>query len=194
MAGPKVAIPALQVAELGAQVYARVDTSDRWRIDRVDSYLYSMVFNRPDSDYFRRDGLTAFLTTHLFERLTAGVEYRRDEYISLESPQAEVLDLVQPRRGPAGHAPVMTDGTMASMLVRLEFTTAPSRPTRWGVTLRDPERSDRPPRRRLLVVRLPHRQHPGDRRSGAGRRSVQVRAAGQRQRGGVAAAPPATRG
>jgi hypothetical protein len=141
MAGPKVAIPALHVAELGAQAYARVDTSDRWRIDRIDSYLYSMVFNRPDSEYYRRDGLTAFLTTHLFERLTAGVEYRRDEYTSLESPQEKYWTLFRRHEAPPRFTPIVADGTMASMLVRLEFTSAPAPAHQVGVTQRDPERS-----------------------------------------------------
>jgi hypothetical protein len=140
MLGPKVELPGLHVAELGAQLYARVDTADRWRIDRVDSYLYSMIFDRPDSEYFRREGLTAFLTTHLFERLTAGLEYRRDRYTSLESPQKKYWTLFRRHETPRA-TPAVDDGTMASMLIRLEFASAPTSSHRVGVTQRDPERS-----------------------------------------------------
>ena len=140
MGGATVQIPAIKVAELGAQYHARVDTADRWRISPLDSYLYSMVFNRPDSDYFRREGLAAFVTTHLFERLTAGIEYRRDKYTSLESPQRKYWTLFRRNESPRA-TPVIDDGTMASMLVRLEFTSLPVAAHHVGVSARDPERS-----------------------------------------------------
>lgn len=140
MGGAKVQIPALRVAELGGQAYARVDTADRWRISSIDSYLYSMVFNRPDSDYFRREGVTAFVTTHLLDRLTASLEYRRDKYTSLESPQRKYWTLFRRNEAPRT-TPVIADGTMASMLVRLEFASTPVPDHQVGVTRRDPERS-----------------------------------------------------
>jgi hypothetical protein len=140
MAGPKVSIPDFRVAELGVQFYGRVDTSDRWRIDRLDSYLWSMVFDRPDSEYFRREGLTAFLTTHFLERLTGGLEYRRDRYRSLVSPATKYWTLFNRHEAPR-FTPVVDEGTMASLLVRLEFTTDTAPAHEVGVTHRDPERS-----------------------------------------------------
>jgi hypothetical protein len=140
MAGPKVSIPDLRVAELGVQFYGRVDTSDRWRIDRLDSYLWSMIFDRPDSEYYRREGLTAFFTTHFLERLTGGLEYRRDRYRSLVSPSTKYWTLFN-RHEAARITPVVDEGTMASLLVRLEFTTNPAPAHQVGVTHRDPERS-----------------------------------------------------
>ncbi|HXU80150.1 MAG TPA: hypothetical protein VN914_02050 [Polyangia bacterium] len=140
MVGPKVQIPDARVAEAGVQFYGRVDTADRWRIDRIDSYLYSMIFDRPDSEYFQRQGLTAFLTAHLFDRLTGGVEYRRDRYRSLASPAQKYWTLFH-RHEPPRVTPVIDEGTMASMLVRLEFSTAPAPAHKVGVTQRDPERS-----------------------------------------------------
>jgi hypothetical protein len=140
MAGPKVAIPDLRVAEAGVQFYGRVDTADRWRIDRLDSYLYSMVFDRPDSEYFRREGVTAFLTTHFFDRLTAGAEYRRDRYQSLASPSPKYWTLFNRHESPRPN-PAVDEGTMGSLLIRLELTTDPTPAHRVGVTQRDPERS-----------------------------------------------------
>jgi hypothetical protein len=140
MGGAKVQIPAVKVAEVGAQYHARIDTADRWRISPIDSYLYSMIFNRPDSEYFRREGLTAFLTGHLFERLTAGLEYRRDRYTSLESPQKKYWTLFHRNEAPRP-TPVIDDGTIASMLVRLEWSSMPVAAHRVGVSARDPERS-----------------------------------------------------
>ncbi|HEY0715521.1 MAG TPA: hypothetical protein VGF45_22760, partial [Polyangia bacterium] len=73
-----LAVPSLALAELGVQGQARVDTADRWRMGRIDSYLNSLFFNRPDTEYFRRTGVSVFATFHAFERFIAGVEYRRD--------------------------------------------------------------------------------------------------------------------
>ena len=138
-AGGALEIPDAHIAELGVKGYARVDTSDRWRIDRVDSYLYSLVFNRPDSEYFRRQGLTAFLTTHLAQHLTAGMEYRRDDYRSLR-PANDVFTFFNRDEPPAANPPI-SDGQMASLLFRLEASTLATPSHRVGTMRRDPERS-----------------------------------------------------
>jgi hypothetical protein len=140
MVGPKVELPALRIAELGVQLYSRVDTTDRWRLGRIDSYLYSMIIDRPDSDYFRRRGLTAFITTQLFEHLTGGVEYRRDRYVTLASPQHKYWTLFRRHEAPRA-TPAIEDGLIASLLLRLEYASAPAAAHRVGVTFRDPERS-----------------------------------------------------
>src|SRR6185436_12600661 len=77
-------LPPLSIAELGFQFYDFSDTSDRWRMDRFNSYLDSIFGSGKRTDYFRRQGFSAFLTGHFAERLTAGLEYRRDRY----GPQA----------------------------------------------------------------------------------------------------------
>jgi hypothetical protein len=139
MASGSLQIPAAHIAELGVSGYARVDTADRWRIGQIDSYLYSLVFNRPDSEYFRRTGLTAFLTAHLAQHFTAGVEYRRDRYRSL-LPAAEVFTIFN-RDEPSPANPAIDDGQMASLLFRLEASTLATPAYLVGTTRRDPERS-----------------------------------------------------
>lgn len=139
LTGARVQIPAARIAEIGVQGYSRVDSPDRWRIDRVDSYLYSMIFNRPDSEYFRRDGLTTFITAHLLERLTAGLEYRRDRYRSLES-YANAFTVFD-RASPSRPTPAIDEGVLGSILVRLEWSSQRASPQRIGGTMRDPERS-----------------------------------------------------
>ncbi len=138
-AGGRVQIPGLKVAELGVQVYTLVDTSDRWRLGAIDSYIYSLLINRPDSDYFHREGLTAFLTFHLFDRLTAGVEYRRDRYQSLVSA-GDVFTLFR-RSELAPFTPLINEGRMGSVLVRLEYSTHAVPLHRLGSRRRDAERS-----------------------------------------------------
>jgi hypothetical protein len=139
VAGGRIQVPRLRLAEVGLQGYARVDTSDRWRIDRIDSYLYSMLFDRAYSDYYRREGFTAFLTFHLFEHLTAGAEYRQDRYRSLVTADKaySLFNRGEPRRP---MAPV-TEGQMRSLLFRLEYTTAEAPLRDVGGVLRDPERT-----------------------------------------------------
>jgi hypothetical protein len=138
-AGGSLQIPDAHIAELGVTGYARVDTADRWRIDPLDSYLYSVVFNRPDSEYFRRTGLTAYLTTHLARHFTAGVEYRRDRYRSLV-PADDVFTFFN-RDESSRPNPAVDDGQMASLLFRLEASTLATPDHKVGTTRRDPERT-----------------------------------------------------
>lgn len=137
--GGSLAVPTIRLAELGLQGYSRVDTADRWRMNRLDSYLYSLVFNRADTDYFRRDGLTAFATFHVAEQLTAGVEYRRDHYRSLRST-SDMWTLFNRDEAPQPTAAI-DEGEMGSMLVRLEWSTHKTPAHRVGSHHRDPERS-----------------------------------------------------
>jgi hypothetical protein len=138
LVGPRVSIPALHIVELGAQAYSRVDTADRWRLSRLDSYLYSLVFNRPDSDYFHRRGTTAFATVEVVRALLLGAEYRRDTYASLRSAR-DVFTLFNRDERPRA-TPAITDGRIGSCLLRLEWSTTPASPIATGNLLRDPER------------------------------------------------------
>jgi hypothetical protein len=139
LVGGRVQIPALRVAEVGVQRYTRVDTADRWRIDRIDSYVYSALFNRPESEYFHRSGLAAFITMHLFDRLTAGVEYRRDRYHSLTSIDRYFTLFY--KKEPARTTPGITEGKMGSLLLRAEWSMTPRPAYKVGGPLRDAERS-----------------------------------------------------
>jgi hypothetical protein len=139
LVGGRVALPRMHVAELGVQRYSRVDTSDRWRIDRIDSYLYSALFNRPESDYFHRDGLTAFLTTQWLERLLAGVEYRRDRYASLQSIDRYFTLFY--RHEPPRFTPPISEGELRSVLFRVEYSTQPTPRHQVHGIWRDPERA-----------------------------------------------------
>jgi hypothetical protein len=119
LAGTRLRLPALGIAELGGQIHNLTDTADRWRISSIDSYLYSALINRADREYYRRSGYTAFITAHFFEELTLGAEYRRDRYAFLAAPPGvwTVFNRDDPRYG---SAPV-TEGEMGSMVFRLEY-------------------------------------------------------------------------
>jgi hypothetical protein len=139
MAGGHAQVPDARIAELGAVGYARVDTADRWRIDPIDSYIYSLLINRPDSESFRRDGFTAYVTAHLADHLTAGAEYRRDRYRSLVSSD-DVFTIFNRDEAPA-FTPPIDDGRMASLLFRLELTSEGTPAHDVGASHRDPERT-----------------------------------------------------
>lgn len=139
LGGAKVQLPALGIEELGAQVHDFIDTLDRWRLGDFDSYFYSFLINRPDRDYFRRQGFTAFSTWRWAESWLAGVEVRGDTASSLQS-FTPPLSLFRNDDPPFPNAPV-NEGRFRSAVVRLEYSAAAERGTRVGSLFRTPETS-----------------------------------------------------
>ncbi len=137
LGGAKVQLPALGIEELGAQVHDFIDTLDRWRMGDFDSYLYSFLINRPDRDYFRRQGFTAFATWRWARSWLAGVEVRGDTMRSLQS-FTPPLSLFRDDDPPFPNAPV-NEGRFRSAVVRLEYSAAAERGTRVGSLFRTPE-------------------------------------------------------
>jgi hypothetical protein len=137
--GMRLRIPGLALAELGGQVHTLTDTPDRWRMSRIDSYLYSAVLNRADREYYRRSGYTAILTAHLFEELTLGAEYRRDRYAPLDVPNG-VWSVFNSGEVKYGSAPV-DEGEMGSAVFRLEYRSEKVPLHRVGSMWRNPETS-----------------------------------------------------
>lgn len=119
LVSPSIAVPRLSIAELGGALYTLTDTDDAWRVTRLDSYLNSGLWGRPERDYFRRTGATAFATLHLLDTLTLGGEYRYDRYDSLTT--ASDPDTIFGDHIPVN--PPITEGIIGSMLVRVEWAT-----------------------------------------------------------------------
>jgi hypothetical protein len=134
--GLRVAAPRLNLAELGFQLYALTDTNDTWRMSDTNSYLHSALQALPDRDYFRRSGVTALATFHLFERVTLGGEYHRDRFDALPSPQVWSLFNSDVPTEPG--APV-TPATLGSVLLRFEYSSDPVALLRVGTLQRHPE-------------------------------------------------------
>ncbi|HSP79815.1 MAG TPA: hypothetical protein VLQ93_14885 [Myxococcaceae bacterium] len=137
LVGAKLQVPALRLAEVGAQLYDFTDTFDRWRMGALDSYLYSALLNRPDSEYFRRSGYTAFATWRFGPRWLTGVAYRRDVYESMES-FTPPLSLFRPDSAPFPNSRV-DGGRMASVVGRLEYASDAPRAKDVGTLFRSPE-------------------------------------------------------
>ncbi|RKG66619.1 hypothetical protein D7V80_19140 [Corallococcus sp. CA054B] len=139
LGGAKVQLPALGLEELGAQVHDFIDTLDRWRLGDFDSYFYSFLINRPDRDYFRRQGFTAFATWRWADSWLAGVEVRGDTESSLQS-FTPPLSLFRSDDPPFPNSPV-NEGRFRSAVVRLEYSETAGRDTRVGSLFRTPETS-----------------------------------------------------
>jgi hypothetical protein len=117
--GSRLRIPGLAIAELGGQIHNLTDTSDAWRLSSFESYLYSALLNRSEREYYRRSGVAGFITFHLFDELTAGAEYRLDQYGALPAPNG-VWSIFNKSDPLYGAAPVDA-GEMGSALFRLEY-------------------------------------------------------------------------
>ncbi len=137
LVGAKLQLPVLRLAEVGAQLYDFTDTFDRWRMGAFDSYLYSFLLNRPDSEYFRRSGYTAFATWRFGPRWLTGVSYRRDVYESMES-FTPPLSLFRRDSAPFPNSRV-DEGRMASVVGRLEYASDAPRAKDMGTLFRNPE-------------------------------------------------------
>lgn len=139
LGGAKLQVPRVGLAELGAQVYDFTDTLDRWRMGDIDSSLYSALINRPDRDYFRRKGLTAFATWRWADDWLTGVEYRSDRYESMRS-FTPPFSLFRNDSAPFPNAPV-TEGRFDSVVVRMEYASNVPAAASVGSLFRTPETS-----------------------------------------------------
>jgi len=137
--GARVQVPLLRLAEVGAQLYDFTDTFDRWRLGAIDSYLYSALLNRPDAEYFRRRGYTGFATWRFGSKWLAGAEYRRDTYESLVS-FTPPFSLFRRDSAPFPN-PAVDEGTMTSMVGRVEYASDAVRAEGVGSLSRTPELS-----------------------------------------------------
>lgn len=135
--GAKVRVPSLGLAELGGQLYDFTDTLDRWRIGLIDSSIYSALINRPDTDYFRRKGASAFATWRLGNRWLVGGEYRRDSYASMVSLTGP-LSVFRRDSPPFPNAPV-TEARFGSVIGRLEYASDGRTREEPGSLFRSPE-------------------------------------------------------
>lgn len=135
LGGVRLMVPALHLAEVGAQLYALTDTNDTWRMSDANSYVHSALTATPDRDYFRRAGATALVTLHLEDHLTLGAEYHRDRHDPLPTPR--VWSLINDGSAPA-LAPV-TPGVIGALSFRAEYTSEALPIARVGKLQRHPE-------------------------------------------------------
>ncbi|RKG73964.1 hypothetical protein D7V88_35590 [Corallococcus terminator] len=139
LGGAKLQVPALALAEVGAQVHDFTDTLDRWRMGDIDSYVYSFLLNRPDRDYFRRKGFAAFATWRWSRSWLAGAEFRGDTYESLQA-FTPPLSLFR-RDSPAFPNAPVSEGRFHSVVLRAEYDSKAKTGSPVGSLFRTPETS-----------------------------------------------------
>ncbi len=137
LGGVKARVPSVRLAEVGVQGYNFTDTLDRWRLSDIDSYLYSALINRPDREYFRRKGFTAFATWRWADDWLAGAEYRDDRYESMRS-FTPPLSLFRRDSAPFPNSPV-TEGRFKSVVLRMEYASDAPPDAGVGSLFRTPE-------------------------------------------------------
>ncbi|MBN2372040.1 MAG: hypothetical protein JXO72_16280 [Vicinamibacteria bacterium] len=115
-------IPSLRVAELGVEVRNWIETTDQWRMDRHESYLCSLLFNKPEMEYYWNEGDGFFLTLLPTKRLIVGSEYQFGKHRSAPS-------IEKPHAFFGGGKPwpnaAIDDGTIGALLFRLEWSSDP---------------------------------------------------------------------
>ncbi|RKH33418.1 hypothetical protein D7Y13_05955 [Corallococcus praedator] len=139
LGGAKLHVPALGLAEVGAQVHDFTDTLDRWRLGDIDSYVYSFLINRPDRDYFRRKGFAAFATWRWARSWLAGAEFHGDTYESLQA-FTPPLSLFR-RDSPAFPNAPVSEGRFHSVVLRAEYDSKAKPGSPVGSLFRTPETS-----------------------------------------------------
>ncbi len=121
--GPRLRHARGLLAEAGVQYHAFTDSNDTWRTPRLQSSLSFALQNRPDAEYFRREGFAVFATARPLRRLLVGAEYRVDEYASLAS-RDDVSTLPEDDEIVyRNHA--IEPGRIGSLVLRAEWSSSP---------------------------------------------------------------------
>ena len=131
-------MPALRIADLSVESYGAINTADGWRMSRYSSYMNSLFFNRPDSEYYWRDGSAVSLTLQPARELLLGIEHRSDTYRSM--PALAKSPAIFNTDEPFDNPPI-DEGHMGSLLFRAELFSEPVHPEQIRGLFRSPETS-----------------------------------------------------
>lgn len=134
----RLRIPPLRVADLSLDVHGIFETQDAWRTGRQTAYFNSLLFDRPDREYYWREGASANLTLQPAERLLVGAEYRLDSYSSIAALSEPAAIFNHEDRFVN---PPVQDGEIGSLLLRAELRSEPVNPERIRGLFRTPETS-----------------------------------------------------
>ena len=69
--------------EIGAEFHDITDTQDLWKISTNENSLGAFFLREDFQDYYRRRGFSFYLGQNLSKYLRLGLEYRNDDYMSL---------------------------------------------------------------------------------------------------------------
>ncbi len=134
----RLRVPPLRIADLSASAHALFDTADAWRAGRQTAYFNSLLFDRPDREYYWREGGTFSLTLQPIDRLLVGADLHVDSYRS-------ITELAEPatffNHGDRFVNPPVQEGDMGSLVLRAELRSEPVHPEQIRGLFRTPETS-----------------------------------------------------
>ncbi len=131
-------IPPLRIADFSTDVHGLFDTADAWRTGRQTAYLNSLLFDRPDREYYWREGAAFSLTLQPIDRLLVGAEYRLDSYRSVPALAEPATFFNHDDRFVN---PEIQEGEMGSVVLRAELRSEPVHPEQIRGLFRTPETS-----------------------------------------------------
>jgi hypothetical protein len=134
----RLRVPPLRIADLSVSGHGYFDTPDAWRTGRQTSYLNSLFFDRPDREYYWREGWSLSLTLQPAERLLIGAEYRGDSYRSIASLADPATFFNHDDRFVN---PPIQEGNIGSVVLRAELGSEPVNPEQIRGLFRTPETS-----------------------------------------------------
>jgi hypothetical protein len=131
-------VPALRVADVYLESHGTLGTSDGWRMGRGSSYLNSLLFERPDREYYWRSGTCVGITLQPRRTLLLAAELTTDDYRSVAVlPESSSVFTPQQRFV----NPPIDEGRMGALVLRSELSSEPVRPEHIVSLFRSPDTS-----------------------------------------------------
>jgi hypothetical protein len=139
----RLQVPALRIADLHVESHGFAGSSDDWRTNRGSTYLSSLLFDRPDKEYYWRSGGSTGITLQPRRRLLLAFETHTDDHRSLPA-LADSSSIFTPDRRFVN--PEVDEGRLNSLVYRAELWSDPVRPEEIVSILRSPDTAivDRP--------------------------------------------------
>lgn len=132
----RLRVPALRLADVSLESYGMLETPDRWRVGRHTSYLNSLVADRPDSEYYYRQGHSFSVTVQPASRLLLGATHLNDRHRSL--PSLRERHSLIPRDARFVNPPI-DEGRVGSLVLSAELLSDPVRPEQIRGLFRSPD-------------------------------------------------------
>jgi hypothetical protein len=134
----RVRVPALRIADVALEAHGAIDTSDDWRLQRQSSYLSSLLFGRPDAEYYWRSGSSLALTLQPARRLLVAADTRNDRFRSMKTLEKPPV-VFRPDK-PIVNPPIDA-GEWESWVFRAELLSEPVSPEQVKGLFRSPNTS-----------------------------------------------------
>jgi hypothetical protein len=117
-------VPALRISDFYLEAHGHLATSDAWRNGRSSSYLNSLLFERPDREYYWRNGSSTGITFQPRRRMLLAAEYNDDDDRSVAAlPESSSVFTPEHRFV----NPPVDEGHVSALVLRSELSSEPIR-------------------------------------------------------------------